>query len=192
MMLGGAVWKVGAALVLGGCSGGYVEGLSAPPGSPTPSRQTGWDETRAHEATATPDEGYRTNLMELLNESESLGAFTRALERTGIDSELEAKGPFTVFAPVDFAFQRMSTEYKADLFGPNGDDRLRDLVRRHILVGEYSAEDLAVAGEVTSLAGTKIAVRDIGGLPEPGGAQVLTSRRTRSGTVHQIDRLLQP
>ncbi len=132
------------------------------------------------------------NLMDVMDKSESLGAFTMVLKRTGMDKELEQAGPFTVFAPIDFAFEQMSTETKADLFGPNGDDRLRDLVRRHIVVGQYSSEDLAVAGEVTSLAGTKISIHDIGGLPEPGGAQVLASRQTRAGTVHQIDRLIQP
>jgi uncharacterized surface protein with fasciclin (FAS1) repeats len=229
MMLRGGVLTTGLAVVLGACSGGRVEGLSAPPGYPTPAGHgAAWDETRDHEATEPPDEWYRagrgtqwqgartgpdednvgplrtggrdtqwnddpgTTVMDLLDKSESLGAFTLALKRTGMDAELEKAGPFTVFAPIDFAFEQMSTEYKADLFGPNGDDRLRDLVRRHIVVGQYSEEDLAVVGEVTSLAGTKISVHDIGGVPEPGGAQVLASRTTKSGTIHQIDRLIEP
>jgi uncharacterized surface protein with fasciclin (FAS1) repeats len=130
--------------------------------------------------------------MNVLESSPALEAFTGALKRTGVDKELEEQRELTILAPNDFAFEQMSTEAHADLFGPNGREQLRDLVRRHIVPGKYDSQELSEAGEVTTLAGTKVAIESTAGLPQPGGAQVLSSTGTRGGVVHQIDRVLSP
>jgi uncharacterized surface protein with fasciclin (FAS1) repeats len=130
--------------------------------------------------------------MAVLDESPSLSTFEGALKRTGMDRELDKLQKFTVFAPTDFAFKQMTVEMQADLFGPEGNDRLKDLVRRHVVVGSYNSQDLTNAGQLVTLAGTRIDVVNMAGLPQPGGAQVLSSSETRSGFVHQIDRVLQP
>ncbi len=130
--------------------------------------------------------------MNVLESSPALEAFTGALKRTGMDKELEEQGELTILAPNDFAFEQISTEAQVALFGPNGREHLKDLVRRHIVLGEYDSHELSEAGEVTTLAGTKVAVEDTAGLPRPGGAQVLSSTETRGGVVHQIDRVLSP
>ncbi len=197
----------GAAILLWGvlgCAGSSVESSSGAPRHPLAGSfvATSSDARIAgaaispRERGTTPsvdsDESSSVDLMATLERTQAVQSFTEAVKRTGVDVELEREGPFTVLAPVDFAFQRLPLEYRAALFGPAGDDRLRDLVRRHIVIGEYSAEDMADAGQLTTLAGTKVAVRDLGGLAEPGGAQVLSTSRTRSGVVHTVDRLVVP
>lgn len=200
MKIRGGVWVCGALLSVLGCASqrvqetpspgwGYRGGMDAKRGS----HGAAWSERREQDAAfqrGHDSEGL--DVMPGIEDSSALRAFAGALERTGMGEELEEVEEFTVLAPTDFAFQQMSTEKRADLFGPEGNDQLRDLVRRHIVVGKYDSADLVNAGELTTMAGTRVDVRNVAGLPLPGGAQVLSSTETKNGFVHQIDRVLSP
>lgn len=220
MKLRGGIGVCAAVLAALGCTNQRLQEASAAPGwgqsspydaeiatvVPSPNFRGGrgaqWQSKNANEpgtrAISTVGKGSewndsrRADTMNVLETSPVLEAFTVALERTGMDKELEKPGELTVLAPNDFAFQQMSTAARVGLFGPNGNEQLKDLVRRHIVLGKYNSQELAEAGEVTTLAGTKVDVRNMAGLPQPGGAQVLSSTETRSGVVHQIDRVLSP
>jgi uncharacterized surface protein with fasciclin (FAS1) repeats len=108
---------------------------------------------------------------------------------TELGEELTTE-PHTVLVPNDRAFQLMPLERRLELFELGDTDLMADLVRRHVVRGSFSSTDIAHAGELTTLAGTRIHVDDLGGLPVVEGAQVLSSQPTTSGVLHEIDRVL--
>lgn len=129
------------------------------------------------------------SLLECLLERPSFRTFVALLVVTNLEAEL-ARQPYTVLVPNDRAFQLLSLERRIELFELGDPGPLGDAVRRHVIPGVYSADDLAKAGQLTTLAGTRIQVDPIGGQPVLNDAQLLSSRRLRTGMMHEIDRVL--
>ena len=69
----------------------------------------------------------------------------------------------TILAPSDDAFELQFSEDNLDELFITDKDKLRGLLREHLVAGSLSMADLVAAGEVTTLAGTKIPVTEAGG-----------------------------
>jgi len=72
--------------------------------------------------------------------------------------ELDAEGPLTFFAPEDDAWGPASKALQTTKLGLMTLPELPDVLKRHVVEGLYSSNDLSEGMELTSLAGTKIAV----------------------------------
>ncbi len=129
-------------------------------------------------------------MMDEIADAEDLTSFEEALRLTGMDEELDTKGPYTVFAPIDFAFDELSYELKSDLYGAEGREQLRDLIKRHIVAGEYYGRDFNAETELTSLAGTPIPLKNWLGSKVTGEALVLEGTSTRNGVLFHVDSVL--
>lgn len=130
-------------------------------------------------------------LLECLLDRPVFRSFAAMLLVTELEKELGGE-PYTIFVPNDRAFQLLSLERRLELFEIGDPDLMVDVVRRHVVRGLFSAEDVAKAGELTTLAGTRIRIDEIGGVPVVDGAQLLGSRDTDEGMMHEIDRVLLP
>lgn len=128
-------------------------------------------------------------LLVALLERGNFRSFAALLLVTELGEEL-ASEPHTVLVPNDRAFQLMPLERRLQLFELGDTDLMADLLRRHIVRGSFSSTDIAHAGELTTLAGTRIQIEELGGLPVVSGAQVLSSQPTTLGVLHEIDRVL--
>lgn len=95
--------------------------------------------------------------------------------------------PYTVFVPVDDAFEGMSGEQISALLHDR--ESLRGLVASHIVPGRVSAADLRTEDRIVAVDGEVIAPRADGHL-QVNGAAVLGSQSAPYGFVHIIDRLL--
>lgn len=175
-----------------------AEALASGPSEPArarPSEGPPWvtGEAIAGEAGAVQGQvaGPPPSLLECLLDRPVFRSFAAMLLVTELEEELAGE-PYTVFVPNDSAFQLLSLERRLELFEIGDLDLMADVVRRHVVRGSFSATDVAKAGQLTTLAGTRIRVDDIGGLPMVDGAQLLGSRETDSGMMHEIDRVLLP
>jgi uncharacterized surface protein with fasciclin (FAS1) repeats len=124
------------------------------------------------------------------------GRFTTlgtSLAAAGLVDLLRGAGPFTVFAPTDEAFARL----------PAGtlDGWLRDaaqlaaVLRRHVLAGKVSADDLAKLGgkTVPMLQGDALRISAQGGVVIDGDIHVAKHGiAATNGLVHVIDGVLLP
>ncbi len=113
-----------------------------------------------------------------------LGAYLVALESAGLRSELEAKGPFTLFIPLDAAFERFST---SELDALDADfDALRRLMQYTIVRGALASDSLARLDSVETLGGEplEITVVSNGGLEANGIKIVEPDVECSNGVVH--------
>lgn len=129
------------------------------------------------------------DLLECLLDRGKFRSFAAMLLVTELREELGDE-PHTVLVPNDLAFQMLPLERRLEIFELGDTEVMADLLRRHVVRGTFSEEDLAKAGELTTLAGTRIRVEALGGLPVVEGAQVLSSSPTAQGVMHEIDRVL--
>ncbi|MEU3457004.1 fasciclin domain-containing protein [Micromonospora sp. NPDC006766] len=123
-----------------------------------------------------------------------LTMFEAAVRAAGMESELHRASGVTILAPSDDAFELQFSEDNLDELFITGKDKLRGLLREHLVAGSLSLSDLVAAGEVTTLAGTKIPVTEAGGGTSARVARkadtVCADYQAAGARIHIINRVL--
>src|SRR5258706_11224543 len=83
------------------------------------------------------------DIVETLRQQTAFSKFTRLLQSSGLEAELEGNGSFTVFAPSDAAFEAASTEMINALSRPDDGALARKMVESLIVSARWAPEDLA-------------------------------------------------
>jgi uncharacterized surface protein with fasciclin (FAS1) repeats len=117
------------------------------------------------------------------------------IQGSGMDTFLSSRGPFTLFAPTDAAFDRLAPGRIDALLRPENKVRLQDIVLFHVVNGKkWTAKDLLTATSLLSCEGNPLAVRKT----STGAQMVLRAKivhadiRCLNGTIHEIDTVLMP
>ena len=105
-----------------------------------------------------------------------------AVKAAGLDVTLAGPGPFTVLAPSDAAFSKLSQEQVNELMGDA--EALKEVLTYHVIAGEFSAADLLEQGEVTTVNGAKLSVAQL----DVAKADIMTS----NGIIHVLNAILVP
>jgi uncharacterized surface protein with fasciclin (FAS1) repeats len=123
----------------------------------------------------------------------SFDVLSAALRATGLDAELDHRGPYTVFAPTDAAFEALPPGTIERLMRPENRAELARLVMVHLVPGEIRAAD--VLGErrtVTTLAGTPLVIDSRTELRIGGAQALMLDVPATNGLIHVVDRVLLP
>ncbi len=111
-----------------------------------------------------------------------LGAYLVALDSAGLRPELETKGPFTLFIPIDSAFERFTT---SELDALDADfDALRRLMQYTIVRGALASDSLARLDSVETLGGEPLEITVANGLEVNGIKIVEADVECANGVVH--------
>jgi uncharacterized surface protein with fasciclin (FAS1) repeats len=131
------------------------------------------------------------NLVETAASAGKFKTLASLLKRAGLVKTLEGKGPYTVFAPTDAAFDKVPNATLARL----GRDKaaLRSVLLLHVVKGRLPAAKVTQRDSVKTLNGQRVAIRVRGGKVFVGGARVVTADVTASnGVIHAINKVLLP
>jgi transforming growth factor-beta-induced protein len=126
-----------------------------------------------------------------------LSVTARAIQATGYTKTLQASCPYTIFAPIDCAWERLCKPTAQDLLDPGNKSVLTAILLHHIVKGTYTLCDLQNAKccpmVLKTLDGGTITVRVEDSGVDVDGARVLGEGISASnGTVFKIDRVLIP
>jgi uncharacterized surface protein with fasciclin (FAS1) repeats len=144
-------------------------------------------------------------ITENASQASNLTTLVSAVKAAGLGETLSGKGPFTVFAPSNTAFEKLPAGTVDTLLKPESKNQLTGVLTYHIVPGTITAEDLIAkvkanggAYEMTTVAGgtisakldsDKVVITDANG----GTATVETADVLQSnGVVHVIDAVLLP
>lgn len=128
-----------------------------------------------------------------------------AMRAADLEEVLGYDGPFTVFAPSDRAFEKLSPEKIAELLLPENKKELQALMTYHIVAGNFSASKILKAmcrgagkasfttvqgDEVTAtMNGVDIILTDNMG----NSARITTADSNQcNGVIHEIDSVIRP
>ena len=114
-----------------------------------------------------------------------------AVKAAGLVETLKGKGPFTVFAPTNEAFEKLPKGTVETLLKPENKAQLTKVLTYHVVAGDGTAKLKTVAGETlsASLAGDKVELTDAKG----GHATVTIANVMQSnGVIHVVDAVLLP
>jgi uncharacterized surface protein with fasciclin (FAS1) repeats len=134
-----------------------------------------------------------------------LGQFSQALQSAGLTETFRRGEPYTVFAPVNSAFEAIPQETRTRLMAAEGRAQLTRILTYHVVAGEIGSQDLAQAMErnqgratLSTIAGENLTVTREGDalvVSDAAGGKariVQPDRRGSNGVIHQIDAVLMP
>lgn len=149
---------------------------------------------------------YKTkNIVENAMNSQDHTTLVAAVKAAGLVDTLMGKGPFTVFAPTNAAFDKLPTGTVDTLIKPENKAMLTKILTYHVVAGKMDAKKLMKAikkgggsaalktvsgGTLTAtMSGNMIVLRD-----EKGGTSTVTTANVMqsNGVIHVIDTVLMP
>jgi uncharacterized surface protein with fasciclin (FAS1) repeats len=83
------------------------------------------------------------NIIQNAVNSKDHTTLVAAVKAAGLVKTLEGKGPFTVFAPTNEAFNKLPDGTVANLLKPENKKQLTNVLTYHVVAGDYSAAKLA-------------------------------------------------
>ncbi|MEO0016877.1 MAG: hypothetical protein RLZZ522_160 [Verrucomicrobiota bacterium] len=120
----------------------------------------------------------------------TLLAAVTAAELVGV---LSGEGPFTVLAPTDEAFAKLTAGTVESLVKPENRAALVAILKNHVLAGKVTLAEALTVGEGTTLQGSKISAKFEDGRVRVGSASLLKADIVASnGIIHVIDGVLLP
>jgi uncharacterized surface protein with fasciclin (FAS1) repeats len=145
------------------------------------------------------------NIVETAVNSQDHTTLVAAVKAAGLVETLQSTGPFTVFAPVNAAFDKLPAGTVDTLLKPENKDQLVKVLTYHVVAGKVSSADLVkmikkghgkaelktVEGGtlIATLAGGKVMLSD-----EKGGMSTVTIADVyqSNGVIHVVDSVLLP
>lgn len=124
---------------------------------------------------------------DIIEVATAAGKFTKlaeALTSANLVNDLKGEGPFTVFAPTDDAFAKLSA-------APTG-DALKNVLLYHVVSGVAGPLDLKDKGLLTTLSGSPALVETMGGAKIAGAKITQTNVVASNGVIHVIDTVIVP
>ena len=160
---------------------------------------------------ANPDVGgapmYETkNIIENAVNSPDHTTLVAAVKAAGLVDALQGSGPFTVFAPVNAAFDALPKGTVATLLKPENKDQLTKILTAHVVAGKYSGTQLLRKAKASkgglfkmkTLSGDTISAMAKGQvlyiIDESGTAAGVTvpDVNQSNGVIHVINKVLLP
>ena len=145
------------------------------------------------------------NIIENAIHSKDHTTLVAAVKAAGLVENLEGEGPFTVFAPVNKAFDKLPKGTVETLLNPENKASLTAILTYHVIPGKISAADFVAAvkkggGEAMykTVEGEVLIVRQNGRRLELIDAKgnksfvTIADVSQRNGVIHVVDTVLMP
>ncbi len=115
-----------------------------------------------------------------------------AVKAAGLVETLQGDGPFTVFAPNDDAFAKLSEEEIANLLKPENKQLLTSILTYHVIPAKVMAKDVK-SGTAPTVNGQELTIMVSDGNVTVNGANVIaTDIKCQNGVIHVIDSVILP
>ncbi|MFD2936368.1 fasciclin domain-containing protein [Spirosoma flavum] len=122
----------------------------------------------------------------------------RALRVSGLTEQASGKGPYTVFAPTNEAFDKLPAGTVDELWKPAAKSKLIKLLAYHVVKGKYTADQLQEGQKLKTVTGGTLTVGKQGDtitITDGAGNTATVNQadvEANNGIVHSIDTVLMP
>jgi uncharacterized surface protein with fasciclin (FAS1) repeats len=115
----------------------------------------------------------------------------KALTEAGLIETLKGKGPFTVFAPTDEAFEKLPKGTLENLLKDKA--KLKAVLTYHVVPGKVMAKDVSKLNTAKTVEGKPVMINAKDGAVMINKAKVVKADiETKNGVIHVIDAVLIP
>ena len=131
------------------------------------------------------------NIMDSASQFGQLQYFRTLLEETGLDEKLDGDESYTIFAPVDEAFNQIPEETMQELL--EDPEALEALLLSHITKGERLASELGDMDNLTMINDVELELdQHEQGVSLEGAMLVAADIVATNGVIHAIDQVVMP
>ena len=133
------------------------------------------------------------DVVETMAEAGTFQTFQSALRAAGLLESLKAAGPFTVLAPTDKAFSKVSEAVLRDWLRPEVRAKLKSILAYHVVPGRLLAGEMMKSSSLKSLQGTSLTIHFSESRMHVNNANVeRMDISCDNGVIHVIDTVLLP
>ncbi|MBS1549819.1 MAG: fasciclin domain-containing protein [Bacteroidetes bacterium] len=142
---------------------------------------------------AVVDEDSDPTVVNLAVKNPDLSTLVKAVQTAGLATSLSNAGPFTVFAPLNTAFDKLPAGTVDDLLKPENNGKLTDILGHHTYVGVIKAEQFTDGQNLGMVDGKSVTIKMVDGKPTVNGTiNIVASVPASNGIVHVIDGVILP
>ncbi len=134
-----------------------------------------------------------SELKDIITTAKEKGSFKtliKAAEKLGLISKYSTEGPFTIFAPVEPAFEAIPDDVIDESFEDH--DYLLGIINYHIVEGKYTTRDLADLTGLETIGGKKLKITTSNGTRIDTANIIEGDIDCSNGIIHAIDEILIP
>ena len=130
------------------------------------------------------------DLVETAVQAGMFNTLLKAVEATDLVDLLKSPGPFTLFAPVDAAFERMPEGALDQLLQDS--PRLKKILTYHIVPGDVRSDNLIEIDEAPTIEGSVLVVDTSNGYKVNQAIVLQPDILADNGVIHVIDSIVMP
>lgn len=132
------------------------------------------------------------SIIEVAMRSGVFRSFTRLVQGSPLEKELNGEASYTLFAPADITFAYLSRESIDQLLHAENQGILADVLGYHAVPEMFLAAQLKDLSRLKTTFGDNLIITNSGELRVDGARLLQTDILARNGVIHVIDRLLLP
>ena len=132
-----------------------------------------------------------SNITQVVNTDKNLTTLKKGVHASDLDQLLSSTGPFTMFAPLNPAFEKLAEGTMDKLLEPKNKLTLTSLINHHVVAGKINFKDLKDGEKLKSLEGKELLVKITGNEVHIDAALIQNHDiKTTNGVVHTLDTVL--
>ena len=133
--------------------------------------------------------------FDIVDTALSVGNFsklTAALGAAGLLEALRHEGPFTVFAPTDYAFAKIPPQTLSELLQPENKEELTAILTYHVVQGRVTSHEMVNLNSATTLQGQTVNISKQDVVKINDAKVIAWNVEATNGMIHVIDTVLMP
>ncbi len=135
----------------------------------------------------------RPDIVGILATNDQFSTLVAAATAAGLVETLQGPGPFTVFAPSDYAFSQLPAGTVETLLKPENKDQLVKILTYHVVPGNVTSDQLVgTRQDVATVEGQTVRIDGRNGVKVNGVNVSQADIIASNGVIHRIDRVLLP
>ena len=133
-------------------------------------------------------------IVEIAAGNEDFSTLVTAVKAANLAEKLSGKGPFTVFAPTNAAFEKLPKDQLQALLKPENREKLQGILLYHVVAGKVTAADVVKVDEAKAANGDAIQISTKGKdvMLNDSAKVVKTDIMASNGVIHVIDTVILP
>ena len=130
------------------------------------------------------------NLIVTAEAKRSFQTLLKAAKILGLTDKYSNTGPFTIFAPVESAFDVIPEEVIEEAFADT--PYLMGIINYHIVEGKYMLQDLQKIDSLKTISGKDLKIKHNGGILVDTASIIEPDIECSNGVIHAISDILIP
>lgn len=130
------------------------------------------------------------DIVETAANAGTFNTLVKAVEAAGLVDLLKAEGPYTVFAPVDAAFDRMPEGALDKLL--QDIPKLKKILAYHVVPGDVRSDNLLEIDEAPTVEGSVLVIDSSNGYKVNQAIVLQPDILADNGVIHAIDSIVMP